>query len=399
LAALVRAHQVLATGDRVGTEIHLEFGGLSLDWAKNHRGVDHGSLFQEQDRRAVHSDQINYDHFRETGDDPTPMEMAFVRKLKDVLPRLSLLGYTMEQARVAYDDLVTQYADAREAIAEPDEPPGVEPLSFDEFYAFANRYPISALNDTVRHLDDWESRSRPQGRFVDDETTISRIPSADHDPATWSERAYFGSCITILHPYLMLHILAGNSANLETDVVWQYGPLLEAGWAGPDEFTPLARRTETFLIATEGSSDAHILQNAFALLRPEIADFFRFIDVSERHPFPGTGNLLKFAEGLAKIDVQNQIVFVFDNDAEGTEAFNKLGALALPSNMRAMVLPSLEVFRSFPAKGPEGDHVADINGRAAAIECYLDHRVGGFPPPRVVWSNYKRETDCYQGAL
>jgi hypothetical protein len=93
LAAPLRG-QVLSTGDRVGTEIHLELGGLSLDWAKNHRGTDHGSLFQERDRRAVRSDQIDYDHFKETGDDLTPMEMAFVRKLKDVLPRLELLGYT-----------------------------------------------------------------------------------------------------------------------------------------------------------------------------------------------------------------------------------------------------------------------------------------------------------------
>ncbi len=210
---------------------------------------------------------------------------------------------------------------------------------------------------------------------------------------------YLGNQINILHSYLMLRILAGNAANLATDVVWQYGPLVEAGWATVAEFTPFARRTETFLIATEGSSDAHILRHGLRLLRPEIADFLRFIDVSERHPFPGTGNLLKFAEGLAKIDVHNQTVFVFDNDAEGTDAFNKLGALALPSNLRAMLLPSLDALRSFPAKGPQGDHEADINGRAAAIECYLDHRLNDHPPPRIIWTNYKKEADAYQGVL
>ena len=34
-----------------------------------------------------------------------------------------------------------------------------------------------------------------------------------------------------------------------------------------------------------------------------------FIDANERHPFSGTGSLVKFAEGLAKIDVQNQKSF------------------------------------------------------------------------------------------
>ena len=41
---------------------------------------------------------------------------------------------------------------------------------------------------------------------------------------------------------------------------------------------------------------------------------------------------------------------------------------------------------------------ADINRRAAAIECYLDFDLSGYPPPKVVWTNYKRELDVYQGA-
>lgn len=385
----------------MGTEIHLDLGGLGLSWAKNHRGPDHGTLFQEEDRRPVHCDQIDYDYLKAEQEDPRPMEMAFARKLKRVVPRLELLGFTLQQAQRVYDDWLVQWKDEREAIASPEDPDIPEPLSFEDFCAFANRQPITELDDTFVHDDDALANYRkPRGRFVADEATIDRIPTGyDHDDLSWSERSYFGSRINILHPYLMLRILAGNAVNLETEVVWQYGPLVEAGWATVAEFTPFARRAETFLIATEGSSDAHILRHGLKLLRPDIADFFRFIDVSERHPFPGTGNLLKFAEGLAKIDVQNQTVFVFDNDAEGAEAFSKLSALALPSNMRGMILPSLDVFRSFPTKGPQGDSEADINGRAAAIECYLDHRLKDYPPPRVIWTNYKKEADTYQGAL
>ncbi len=194
-------------------------------------------------------------------------------------------------------------------------------------------------------------------------------------------------------------MLAENAANLDALVTWQYGPLVQNGWANESEFAPGARRTQTFLIVTEGSSDAHILKHAFALLRPEIADFFRFIDVSERHPFPGTGNLLKFAEGLAKIDVHNQVAFLFDNDAEGFDAYQRLSCFSLPPNMRAVMLPELEQFRAFPARGPEGVKAADINRRAAAIECYLDVQAKGLPPAKVVWTNYKRELDAYHGAL
>lgn len=118
----------------------------------------------------------------------------------------------------------------------------------------------------------------------------------------------------LLGPYAALRLLAENPANLDQNVVWNYGDLVDAGWADASEFMPCARREQTILIATEGSSDVHILKRAIEVLRPEVADFFRFIDVSERHPFSGTGSLVKFAEGLAKIDVQNQVIVLLDND-------------------------------------------------------------------------------------
>ena len=59
----------------------------------------------------------------------------------------------------------------------------------------------------------------------------------------------------------------------------------------------------------------------------------------------------------------------------------------------------LEQFRSFQAKGPEGVTSADINRRAAAIECYLDLGIGDYPPAKVVWTNYKKDLDVYHGAL
>jgi hypothetical protein len=67
--------------------------------------------------------------------------------------------------------------------------------------------------------------------------------------------------------------------------------------------------------------------------------------------------------------------------------------------MRAMLLPELEEFRAFPAQGPQGVANADINRCAAAIECYLDLSGVNLPPPRVIWTNYKKELEVYQGAL
>ncbi len=134
-------------------------------------------------------------------------------------------------------------------------------------------------------------------------------------------------------------------------------------------------------------------------MRPEVAEFFRFVDVSEGYPFVGAGNLVRFAQGLAKIDVHNQILFLLDNDAEGVSAYRRILDLALPANMRAATLPELARFRNFRSRGPDGTGTADINRRAAAIECYLDLTAEQKSPAEVVWTAYKKEMNVYQGEL
>lgn len=383
----------------MGTIITLEVGGLELDWSKNSRGLDHGILFQVSNRKRMRSDQIDYDYFAEHGEDPGSMEMAFVRTLRQVVPRIELLGFTLAQVEAEYARSVGAWREECRATTDEEDELEPEVMGFAEFRAFVTAHPIRSLDATFiagRHRG---SEDRIRGRFAD-KTLVRRLPHfSAHDSHAYSERGYFAGLIGVLHPYSVLRLLAENTANLDENVVWQYGPLVDAGWATASEFTPDARRTERFLIATEGSSDAHVLRHAFSLLRPEIVDFFHFIDVSERHPFPGTGNLLKFAEGLAKIDIHNQVVFVFDNDAEGFDAHQRLLQLSLPANMRAMLLPELPEFRAFPARGPNGVTRVDINRRAAAIECYLDLKLAGYPPAQVIWTNYKKELDIYHGAL
>jgi hypothetical protein len=58
-------------------------------------------------------------------------------------------------------------------------------------------------------------------------------------------------------------------------------------------------------------------------------------------------------------------------------------------------LPELPCFEAFPTVGPNGQHLANINNQAAAIECYLD-----LPSDAVVrWSSYNARIGAYQGEL
>ena len=381
----------------MGTEISLDVAGLSVDWSKNSRGVDHGFLFQSDDRRRIPWEDDDPD------DDPdrSLMEMAFIRPFRSVLPRLELLGHTLATAKVDYERVAAACVEGRRSLREAgiDEELLLELMSFDEFKEFITRDPISDLDDSDSPDVSDEGERRMKGRFADNAMT-GRVPTTNaYDVDGYSERSYFGSLIGFLHPYNVLRLLAENGRNLDSDLEWRYGPLVCNGWAEEREFVPGVRRAQTFLIATEGSSDTRIIKYAISRLRPEIADFFRFVDVSEGYPFTGAGNLVRFAQGLARIDVHNRMLFLLDNDAEGVSACRRIGELALPGNMRAATLPELERFRNFRTRGPDGTGTADINGRAAAIECYLDLAAERTSPAEVVWTAYKKDLDAYQGEL
>lgn len=378
----------------MGTAIELKVGDVSISYAKNHMGIDFGYLFQLGDETRRRSDAINYDYYDEHPEEKDELvmhEAAFVRPLSRVLHRLLLSGSSIESARIEYEAII---AEAHEIASYGDPSEETDFLTFEEYCALVQRYPLSSLGGGT----EFDDEEKAKGRLAADKD-FSRLPWTDNSDSFWSEASFFAAKLAILSPESMLHVFALNPDNLDAETKWEFGPLVVAGWASRENFEPGARRTQKVLIATEGASDARIIKRALKILRPDVVDFFNFVDVDERHHFWGTGNLVKFAEGLLRIEVQNKVLFLLDNDAEGVDANRKLNALKLPANMRSMLLPDQDEFRSFPTRGPEGVGMSDINGRAAAIECYLDLEVPSYGPAQVLWSNYKREVDAWHGAL
>lgn len=381
----------------MGTSIELYLGNVSLSYSKNYMGVDYGFLFQDSDLTRRKSESINYEEHPEEKQEPDEAEEAFARTLSRVLPRLNLLGFTLEVARAEYQVLV---AEAEKISNDIDiEESKKEYLTFEEFCNLACRYPLVDLKSDYIEYDTPDRDIISQGRFAADIDVFDRIPWSEYSNSYWSEASYLSERVCILSAELMLQVFALNAANAEVEVIWEFGPIVHAGWVQRDEFRGGVLQKQKVLIATEGTSDARIIRRALDVLRSDVADFFNFVDVDEHHPFWGTGNLVKFAEGLLRIEALNQVLFVFDNDAEGVDAFRKLKKLNPPANMRAMLLPDLEEFRAFATIGPEGVNISDINGRAAAIECYLDLRLDQYSPAQVRWSNFKKDINAWHGAL
>ena len=131
---------------------------------------------------------------------------------------------------------------------------------------------------------------------------------------------------------------------------------------------------------------------------PEIADFFDFVDMKENYPFTGTGNLYNFCMGLCRINVLNNIMVIFDNDTAGVEKYRQALSLEKPQSFLVTKLPDHPDFRNMQTVGPQGNTTEDINGKAVAIECFLDFDSVSHPPS-IRWTEYKKNINAYQGEL
>jgi hypothetical protein len=93
-------------------------------------------------------------------------------------------------------------ADARE-MASYDEPSAPKPpfLSFEEYCALANRYPLKSLKGGTIFDDD----EAAMGRLKAD-PDFARLPWHENSDSFWSEAGYFGAQVAFLSAETMLLI-------------------------------------------------------------------------------------------------------------------------------------------------------------------------------------------------
>jgi hypothetical protein len=353
----------------MGADSTLVIGKLEVDWGRNDFWRNHGDLFQPLDltklRYPSYSSRKKYEALR--------------RPLRLILPRLDLLGHSIANARLEYDQLLLSTEDVT-----ADHDTSVRP-SFDDLAKLLSRVDVLKVSKQYGEGHD-------HGEFFAEDIA----PRIGLHGKPWSLKT-LGDAIEYFSATSVLRLLAENPANLDHDVIWYFNDHIDMEYATLDDFVRPVTRDSRFLIVTEGSSDAKVIAKALELRRPEIADFFYFVDMEREYPFTGTGNLHRFVQGLVSIDLTNKVVVVYDNDAEGVSGFMRSSRLKLSDNIRVMRLPDLSPGLMFPTLGPDGAGRADINRRAASIEAYLD--LTASDDRTVRWTNYVEAVDSYQGSL
>ena len=334
----------------MGSIVTLGLGRLEVDWGKNSFYNNHSRLFLPTDRKPVTHHYVD----SETEAVVEELRPGFARPLRSVKRRIELLGYTLSEAKRRFEtdaSMVPDYYD------EPN-------ISFEVFARTLASVDVNAVA-----LDPWFA-DHSLGDFA--ARSILRDPEFTKTAENLKSLTRFdGTFFENLDPYVILRLLAENPSNLDVDVEWRIADIVEGGWAQEDTIYEGLSDRDRYLIVTEGSSDGAVLRRAIEHLRPDIADFFDFVDMSENYPFTGAGNLFRFCQSLARIRIQNNVVVVFDNDAAGREAEEKVNRLDLPSTLTIVRLPHLAACESFPTVGPNGHAAQDINGRAVSTELFL----------------------------
>jgi hypothetical protein len=362
----------------MGSIISLGVGRLEIDWGKNDFFRNHSKLFLKGD---IKPETYYY------ADDQQEVKPAYSRPLRSVKRRLELLGYSVVRCRRLYEEDIE---DTPDHYPEPD-------ISFDVLCRA-----LAAVDVDRMTLPDGESGDYDLGEFAakvilaDPEftKTEANLSSLTRDDGTFFEN---------LDPYIILRLLCENPANLDYNVIWRFQDVLESGWISEDldDLHEGLADEDRYLIVTEGSSDSSILKASLPLVAHDVADFFTFIDMSENYPFTGTGNLFRFCQGLATIGIQNKILVVLDSDTAGLETFERIRKIPLPDSMRVVCLPPLDEFKTFKTIGPSGESQEDVNGKAVAIECFLDLKFAGsaLAAAAIRWTSYNPAVGAYQGEL
>jgi len=354
----------------MGSYISLGVGELELDWGKNFGFRDYSKLFLPSDKK-----DIPYYY----ADDEVILKPGYSTSLGRVKNRLELLGYSLQTLSSHFQDHNDNYPDYLE---QPE-------ISFETMLSIFSKINIADYKNKKEDGDYDLGEYVIENIFLNEtfKDLKEHIDIKDKDIG-----AYFEN----LDPLFTLRLLIENPNNLEMNLEWRTQDVIDGGWTNEKEIFVGVEEADKFLIVTEGSSDTFIIKKSLELLKPDILDFFTFVDMEDNYPFTGTGNLYRFCQGLTSIRIQNKTLVLFDNDLEGVDKFNKTNNLNLPRQMKIMKLPELEEFTNFLTVGPTGETSENINGKAVAIECFLDLSKS---KPKIRWTNYNKDFDAYQGSL
>lgn len=316
-----------------------------------------------------------------------------------VRDRLDVLGYSVERARVVFENGLVQLE--RELAQFEHEYEGDEEFELlreaDQY--FARELTFEAWQEKIRdYLMTWP----PEAVTLPSEpTTISYFDE---------ERAFELAGFPTNEPLACLRAILDMSPGTFR-VRYDVSGLVQEGYIETDQELASEARfsvgstylpSQKIIVLTEGSFDSQVLGRCIRLLAPHLESYFSFLDFGPMRVQGGAPVMLGFLRAFVGAGVANRIIAILDNDSAGRNAVRGLAGIPLPPRVRVLHYPAIGLLRDYPTIGPTGMVPMDVNGLAGSLEMYLGEDVlrsvdGELMP--IQWRGFIDGVEAYQGEV
>nr|WP_315242090.1 HEPN/Toprim-associated domain-containing protein [uncultured Flavobacterium sp.] len=384
----------------MGSYCALTLSGYEIDQSKSYINTFWSCFFNEDDKR---SRSVHYDHYYTmpiTDNDEVPT-FEYAASAETMKLRLEIMGYTLEKVKTKYAEGLENALKTRQqyntelfdSVVDNDEMHlnTLKNGGFDHWltlikHIFDNN--ITSYSDNLEKYQDIY-------RFILDYNDID-------------EDLYLG------YPNIGIgYFLRGALEAVEpcSELILDITSVVISGYYEEDQ--PVCSITaqmhldstlpfQKIIILTEGSSDSKILCRGLKLLYPKVQSYFSFLDFDSYKAEGGSAMLEKTVKSFAAAGISNKIIALFDNDAAGVAATERLKKRKFPSNFRIMNLPPIALADNYPTIGPQGKMNENVNGRACSIEMYLGLDILTDTNNHLIpvkWKNIEPQINTCQGEI
>ncbi len=394
----------------MGSYAHCWLEDFLIGSSKNDIDPSLMSLFRSSDKRVVSDPNQEIPkqlkHYQETQLEEPQLKIVYYEANATIIrERLNILGYTLENANEAFIEWFKgQRNSLQEYIDEKREIEKTENFSLSKIYSeeielisdITPKIWLEALNEIRQSKIEPNYYGCYEGPH--EKTIIGYMLSNQ-----WYGFPGFDMKV----PLRIILEDATPNDNLiydVTDLVWseyiedeedliEYS--LQMSIAG---YNSLART----IILTEGKTDSFFLKESLQLLYPHLVDYYSFLEFDDSKLGGGVGNLANITKAFSGAGIVNNIIALFDNDTAAAAAVKSFNDISLPSNIKILKLPEIELLKNYPTIGPSGNVTLNINGIAASIELYFGQdilKIDGQNFSPIQWTGYDSNLKKYQGEV
>ena len=188
---------------------------------------------------------------------------------------------------------------------------------------------------------------------------------------------------------------------LKEDSIIEYDltEIINGGWINENVSEHID--IQKIILLTEGKTDTEFIKIGINLFYPHLIDYFHFMDFENSRYEANASRLVHTVKSFVGSGIKNYIIALFDNDSAALKEINNLRLVKLPSNIKVLQYPNIDLADNYPTIGPSGNQIMNINGLACSIELYLGKDClsfnGSFLP--IQWTGLVETINKYQGVV